>query len=195
MSNETREKILKVACNMFNERGYERVTMREIAECSGIAVGNVTYHFHKKADIASEIMRGAFVDAMPAAPIKSLGDLTDQFDRMLETLTRYAFYFIDDTFIEEQTSHNNEIRNRILDGFKTLVEMGLFSTAFDSGTQVQILDMLLLTHVTWMRFSLRSSSSPSKTELLRGHWAVLKPYLTEKGCRDYEDIATQPPLA
>ena len=45
---QTRALILSTALDLFRERGYEETTMRAIAECAGVALGNAYYYFRSK---------------------------------------------------------------------------------------------------------------------------------------------------
>lgn len=45
---ETRQRILDAALELFRERGYEETTMRAIAEKAGVALGNAYYYFRSK---------------------------------------------------------------------------------------------------------------------------------------------------
>jgi len=45
---QTRSAILETALETFREHGYERTTMRTIAERAGVALGNAYYYFHSK---------------------------------------------------------------------------------------------------------------------------------------------------
>lgn len=47
-SEETRARILKSALAIFRERGFERATMREIAEAAEVATGAAYYYFDSK---------------------------------------------------------------------------------------------------------------------------------------------------
>lgn len=194
MSASIRATILETARIKFNEAGYDHVTMRDIAESCGIAVGNLTYHFHRKQDLVEAIMEDAFIIAKPSEGIRRLSDVTEQFSRMLDTLQRYAFFFLDDLFIEDHREHNQAIRQRLLEGLNTLTLAGFFKDSFDEETRAALLNMLLLTHVSWLRVVSRTSTALSKAELLRGHWLVLRPYLTDKGLEEYNSIKKEPPL-
>ncbi|MBQ9263411.1 MAG: helix-turn-helix transcriptional regulator [Clostridia bacterium] len=194
MNAFVRTGILDTARRKFNEKGYDRVSMREIAEECGMAVGNLTYYYHRKDDLVQAIMQDAFLSAKPEHPILSLADLNDQFSRMIDTLLRYAFYFLDDAFITDQDDHNSAIRQRILVGIRQLQADGLFTPDFDQETQRALLDMLLMTHLVWMRMTLRLSAAPSKADFLRRHWLVLRPYLTEKGKAACENMLKEPPF-
>jgi len=51
-NNETTQiKILKTAARMFSDKGYDKVTMREIAKEVGINSASIYYHFSSKNDI------------------------------------------------------------------------------------------------------------------------------------------------
>ncbi|MES2390376.1 MAG: TetR family transcriptional regulator [Acidobacteriota bacterium] len=47
-SEETRARIVQAALATFRERGFERATMREIAEAAGVATGAAYYYFDSK---------------------------------------------------------------------------------------------------------------------------------------------------
>jgi AcrR family transcriptional regulator len=51
----TRERILDVALELFNEQGYERTSLREIAERLGVTKAALYYHFERKEDILLEL--------------------------------------------------------------------------------------------------------------------------------------------
>ncbi|MBO0913743.1 TetR/AcrR family transcriptional regulator [Streptomyces laculatispora] len=54
----TRNKIQSVALDLFVELGYEKTTMREIAEVLGITKAALYYHFKAKEDILVAISQG-----------------------------------------------------------------------------------------------------------------------------------------
>jgi AcrR family transcriptional regulator len=51
----TRERILDVALELFNEQGYDKTSLREIAEQLGVTKAALYYHFEKKEDILLEL--------------------------------------------------------------------------------------------------------------------------------------------
>jgi AcrR family transcriptional regulator len=53
--DETRERILDVAVELFNEEGYERTSLRQIAERLGVTKAALYYHFKSKEDILLEL--------------------------------------------------------------------------------------------------------------------------------------------
>src|SRR5579871_4362760 len=51
----TRERILDVALDLFNEQGYDKTSLREIAEQLGVTKAALYYHFERKEDILLEL--------------------------------------------------------------------------------------------------------------------------------------------
>jgi AcrR family transcriptional regulator len=50
-----RERILDVALELFNEQGYEKTSLRQIAERLGVTKAALYYHFERKDDILLEL--------------------------------------------------------------------------------------------------------------------------------------------
>lgn len=68
-----RERILDVALELFNEQGYEKTSLREIAERLGVTKAALYYHFERKEDILLQLH----------LRLHSLGrDVLDQLDRL-----------------------------------------------------------------------------------------------------------------
>jgi AcrR family transcriptional regulator len=51
----TRERILDVALQLFNEQGYDKTSLREIADRLGVTKAALYYHFERKEDILLEL--------------------------------------------------------------------------------------------------------------------------------------------
>lgn len=51
MVENIKEIIAQESRRLFNERGYQDVSMREIAAACGISVGNLTYYYPRKEDL------------------------------------------------------------------------------------------------------------------------------------------------
>ena len=56
MAASTRADILATARELFTRYGYHHVSMRSISDAMGISVGNLTYHFPRKADLADALL-------------------------------------------------------------------------------------------------------------------------------------------
>ena len=62
---ETRERLLRAAERLFAERGFKKVTVREICCAAGANVAAVNYHFGDKLGLYREVMQAA-IDRMRA---------------------------------------------------------------------------------------------------------------------------------
>jgi AcrR family transcriptional regulator len=58
-SEETQNRILEAALVLFRERGFEKTTMRDIAEKSGVALGAAYYYFDSKDALVMEFYQRA----------------------------------------------------------------------------------------------------------------------------------------
>ena len=71
---ETREKILDVALELFTSNGYDKTSLRDIAERLGITKAALYYYFERKEDILLELhlrlhaMGSSLADELEAAP-------------------------------------------------------------------------------------------------------------------------------
>ncbi len=90
--SDTRAEIVRVAMRLFVEQGYDKTSLREIAEQLGVTKAALYYHFRTKEDIAKEAMTD--YAARVQAIIDWLGTAQDdpgrdeQFvDRMLELIS------------------------------------------------------------------------------------------------------------
>ncbi len=85
---DTRQRIQDVALELFAEQGYEKTSLREIAERLGVTKAALYYHFKTKEDIIISI----FEDV--TRPIDELIEWAEQQPRTLETkrevLRRYS---------------------------------------------------------------------------------------------------------
>ena len=53
---EAKERICKAAVRLFNEEGYDAVSLRQIAAEAGTTIGNLTYHYRRKDDLLAAIL-------------------------------------------------------------------------------------------------------------------------------------------
>lgn len=193
-----REKILVTSRHMFNEQGYARVTMRQIADALGISVGNLTYHFPKKSDIVFALMDDTFEHMISDERIVSLRQIDFLFSSMLDTLTHNAFFFLDDEFSDNERHqlHNGHLRERLISGLNDLANARLFLPSFTPEVCQTVVTLLLMTHLTWLHQTMRGAApyAMSKEEFLRAHWTILRPYFSQEGLSEYDQMVRESPL-
>lgn len=184
-----RKDMLDTARYLFNTRGYDRVSMRQLAEELHMAVGNLTYYFPRKQQIVEELMDESFARTRVDTPVDTLAQLNEMLSRMLDTLLCNSFFFLDDAFASDRRNqeHHGYLRARLQEGLRRLTAQGLFQPAFTPEIQDTVLSMLLMTHVTWLRAQVRAHAldqqalQAAKAAFLQAHWVILSPYLTSRG--------------
>ena len=96
----TRERILELSLNLFNEFGEPSITTTVIAEEMNISPGNLYYHFRNKDDIVNSIFvqfEGE-IDRMLARPEgrrPTIEDVWVYLHKMFELIWRYRFFYRD----------------------------------------------------------------------------------------------------
>ncbi|WP_054811482.1 TetR/AcrR family transcriptional regulator [Nocardia arizonensis] len=86
--SDTRERIRAVAMELFSERGYDKTSLREIAERLGVTKAALYYHFRTKEDIVaslSEDLRRGVDEIVDWAEATQAGPA-----RAREILSRYS---------------------------------------------------------------------------------------------------------
>ena len=64
LASERREHLVRLAAELFAEKGFQATTVRNIAEEAGILSGSLYHHFDSKESIVDEILSGFFDDLM-----------------------------------------------------------------------------------------------------------------------------------
>jgi AcrR family transcriptional regulator len=140
---DTRARIQRVALELFAEQGYERTSLREIAERLGVTKAALYYHFKSKEDIVRSFTEDHFarLDALIEwAREQPPGSATGReiIDRYVGILTEGHDVF---RFLEQNqaTLHSQESGKHRFEQFRprleTLVEL---ITGPDASTRAQV---------------------------------------------------------
>ncbi|TDD97558.1 TetR/AcrR family transcriptional regulator [Jiangella asiatica] len=104
---DTAANIREVALDLFSREGYERSTLREIADALGITKAAVYYHYRTKVEILDDLLRPMvdgenWIIANAEADTASIGDpawrlaIVEQYIDLLLTHRRVATYAMND---------------------------------------------------------------------------------------------------
>jgi AcrR family transcriptional regulator len=92
-TQKTKEKIMDAAIKLFSERGYDTVSMRDIASNVGIKAASIYNHFSSKRDILREIYAYYVQVKNQVFPdLKKLLPLVET-EPILELLMKMEFYY------------------------------------------------------------------------------------------------------
>ena len=92
MKRDTRQDILNTAQALFREKGYNAVSVGEIAAALGISKGNLTYYFKRKEEIVEALLESAN-PTFPQDPPQTLVQLDACLRDMEQARENNAFYF------------------------------------------------------------------------------------------------------
>jgi AcrR family transcriptional regulator len=97
--SSTKQKILHSSVLLFNQNGVDAVRLQQIAEESGISVGNLAYHFKNKEAIVESVYELIFEDFSSVLSAYTVSAEMLNFDNQLslyyEFFDKYQFYIAD----------------------------------------------------------------------------------------------------
>ncbi len=93
MTESTRARIQAVALELFTEQGYEKTSLREVAERLGVTKAALYYHFKSKDEIVSSLVEDRLTSFDEL--IKTAEDHPADAESRRLILTRYADAFFD----------------------------------------------------------------------------------------------------
>ena len=94
-----REELLRIAAQLFAERGFKNTTVRDIADAAGILSGSLYHHFDSKESMVDELLDTFQTDLWKKYDEIEASDLTPK--GKLEAIVRASFEAIGD--------HRNEV--------------------------------------------------------------------------------------
>ena len=160
----TRESVLRVALDLFSEKGYSRTTFSDIAKRIGMTRGAVYWHFENKEALLAALMEFAhgykerLVDER-IPDIRTLADLRDAFvmyarvvaeDDLIHRFEFFVHFQMEwsQELLSETHKKLNEIRQSPLEEFKHCFEEPQIAPLVKEGTD---LDQLVMTLAAfWM---------------------------------------------
>ena len=131
---ETRSRILKCALKLFEENGYDHVSIQDIADASQTSVGSIYHYFRSKEEMAVQVTE--YLDERYASYYESL--MTEVSYKNMGALEKlWAFY----VFVQKETCQYENIKNLYLYSLKNPAKNQLSMT--DSRALLQIYRELL----------------------------------------------------
>lgn len=196
MKISTRQKILDASRTLFNDYGYNSVSLRDIAKAVGISEGNLTYHFKKKEQLMESLLLEG-EDTFPSAIPQTLDELDAVFLDMQQHVQKNLYFFlhyaqlsqISPEICHRQSIRYCEILEKLKLAFQNLHNVGLLRNELFQGEYDNIIDMLYMSIIYWAPFmSLKKISHIDDTEYRRYAWGTMYHLLTEEGRSKIQDI-------
>lgn len=196
MPHNTRQAILNVSKQLFSERGYNGVSMRDIAEALGISKGNLTYHFKKKEDIVDALLLES-PNARPYELLENFRQLDDFFLDIETVVRENAFYFWHHAQLAQVSPKVRTLQNdafnensRILsDAIRKFTQEGLIAAESYPGEHRRMVDTLIALSVYWIPFC--DLKGTGNKEFRVQAWSTLYPLLTSKGKKAFAELGVK----
>lgn len=188
MKRDTRQEILDSASKLFNESGYNGVSLRDIAGAVGISKGNLTYHFSKKEEIMEALLSES-QDTMPAGTPQTLEELDAVFLDKQKAVQEHSYYFLyhaqlaqlSPEICQKQNIRYREYLVKFRDAFSNLHQTGYLRDELYAGEYDCIIDLLHMSSIYWAPFSELQKPVDRQIEYRRLAWSILYRLLTDKG--------------
>lgn len=188
MKQSTREKILEQARQLFNQRGYNGVSMQDIADAVGISKGNLTYHFHKKETIMEALVLEPQT-AVPREIPETLEALDALFLDIQQAVQGNLYFFLyhaqlaqtSPEIFQKQKARYKEVLNMLESSFEILLQKDLIRKAEFPDEYSRIIDAVYMAAVYWAPFSAMKQSVGETVEYRHQAWSLMHGLLTEKG--------------
>ena len=205
--NKTKDRILQISLQLFNERGERSVTTNHIAAELGISPGNLYYHFRNKQEIIKELAQQYQAEtlemlALPVDRPLNANDKISYFQVLSNQLWAYRFIHRDVYHLVE----NNEDFRKIYPRFAgQVMQQGqkIYSAFVDAGlmkmndSEIEALIINLWIVLTnWTNFLYMSGHISDNTHLEeKWVWQALRqmvflegPYLMGESRQTYEQL-------
>lgn len=213
----TKEKILDKALELFNQKGVETVTTRQIALALDMSQGNLCYHFPKKEAIIRALYEQliqkfndlylAFSSPMSTS-VEENPSLQLNISTFLKMIQVTNQYFVDYKFLmlnfvqimrwyptirthyQALTKQRNEQTMRLFHGFQAA---GLLKMEAYTGQYQQIIEQFMIINNFWLSHAeiLYQKKEAEKIDHFNQLVAAfIFPYLTTNGQKEYRSTIT-----
>lgn len=194
-----KEKILETAITLFNEKGYHKVSLREIAREAGTTIGNLTYHFPQKDDLLVSIVEELHTEFLISEPseihrAELLSYLLNSFLTAERNQIENIFYYKNIPMLslesEAIAKKNNFFQKKLFKYYisilTTLREDGVLRQDIDD-TDIQSLAYTIITLMAvWMQANVPYQNNELPTMRISVVLSrLLYPFLTEKYIEEF----------
>lgn len=196
MKISTKQKILAVARTLFNDYGYNSVSLRDIAKAVGISEGNLTYHFKKKENLIESLLLEV-VDTFPTGTPQTLEELDAIFEDLQQNVQKNLYFFLhyaqlsqsSPEICQKQSIRYSKLLEKLKRAFQNLNEAGLLRDEVFSGEYDNMIDTLYMSIIYWAPFmELKKTAHADNTEYRNYAWNSMYHLLTEKGRSKLQEI-------
>lgn len=186
----TKEKIMKVATRLFNERGYGAVNLKELAQVIGISRGNLTYHFKNKEVLLEAIIKRMWEkigeEKQKTNQVPSFENMHNQTKLYYSFQKEYAFVFLDTNVRNHPTVKEQfkEMIEQTIEDFRKIIAFGIqlgnIKEEDIPGTYHNLAFSVWMTSFYWLSQQ-TTRDKGIETDAEKIIWSLILPHMTDKG--------------
>ncbi len=194
----TKQKILESAIRLFNWDDMANVRLQQIADETGISVGNLAYHYKNKEAIVTAVYEGLFeefgqiLSTYMSNP--KLSDFNTQMEQYHRFFSKYKFYLID--LFEIERSYPlimdrwrecvNKMMLQIRKRLDYNVQRGVLHPEPMPGAYDTLTNNIWMTIVFWKPRQLLKAQPVDEILFKRTVWEHIIPHFTPKGLSEFQ---------
>jgi AcrR family transcriptional regulator len=191
--SDTKERIRKVAEQLFFDQGIANTRLQQIADEAGMSVGNLAYHFRNKEAIVGYVydhLFQEFSDILSAyLQLTDLRDLDHHFDALYHFFLNNAFYLnnvweIERTFPEikeKWLTFNKKIILQLRKRLEYNQQRGMLVPEPYRGAYDMLAQTLWMIVNGWIPQQMLQQKKISSLLYRKSLWGIIFPYLTLQG--------------
>jgi AcrR family transcriptional regulator len=196
----TKQRILDASIILFNENGLSNVRLQQIADQTGISVGNLAYHFKNKEAIITFVYETIFEEyaqILSAYLIHpNLIDIDNQLTHYFAFFQKYRFYLVDLFEIERSFPTINDqwhqYVNKMLMQIRKRIDFNVQRGILISEPHKDIYDLLTnniwMSIIFWIPQQILRGMPVDETLFKEAVWSQMMPYFSDKGTEEYMNL-------
>ena len=192
---DTKQKILEASLQLFNDNGISNTRLQQIADETGISVGNLAYHFNNKEAITESLIANVIVSLQSLlrqyGKYASLTDLDYFFSSYYQLCNQYRFLIFDILEIKRNFPALFAVIQPIINKIKLQVERRLEVFMQEKLLQKEVNTKSIASNIVLiMLFMPEEAQLNGKTSITENQyrlrlWDYIMPYFTAKGTTEY----------
>jgi AcrR family transcriptional regulator len=195
---DTKQKILEASLSLFNENGISNVRLQQIADETGISVGNLAYHFSNKEAIAesliTQVINGLQNVLRTYGTHESLDDLDFFFAEFYQVCSQYNFFSFDILEIKRSYPVLYEALQQVFIKIRLQIERRLELYQKQRLLQPDMIIKNIAANLWLLLFFMPAEAQLMSKKTIpdyayrRRLWEYIMLYFTSKGSSEYIDI-------
>ncbi len=197
MNGTTKQRIIEAAIRLFNADGVANVRLQQIADETGISVGNLAYHFKNKEAIVTAVYETLFEEFSEILSTYLLSPNLTEFDLQLcqyhAFFSKYRFYLIDLFEIERSypviiDRWHQFVGKMLMQVRKRLdyhVQRGILLPEPVPGIYDTLTNNIWMTITFWIPQQILKGQPLNESRFKDAVWAQISPYFTARGLDEF----------